>query len=152
MKGLSNIPWRLNIWRICKGQSSLPASRQSPNSSSMIWKVVIIDGKFLPHIWGRGIHHCFGNFKQALLRVPGYVGCMETCGPLWLRLRFRFPLIWLPVILYISNYILTKREERHCWKEWIACNGFLHSREAPQHSFNLTNLHGQIMDRDSDSE
>ena len=54
--------------------------------------------------------YCFGNFKHALLGVPSYVGCMEACGPLWLGMRFKFPLIWLPVRPYISNYTLTGRE------------------------------------------
>ena len=85
--------------------------------------------------------YCFGNFKQDLLRVLGYVGCIKACGPLWLGLKFNFPLIWLPVRPYKSNYILTGWKERQYWEEWIACNRFVCSWEASECSFNLTNNH-----------
>ena len=55
--------------------------------------------------------YCFRNFKQALLRVEGYVDCMKKCGPHWLGLKYNFPLIWWPTKPYMDDYTLTKVEE-----------------------------------------
>ena len=95
---------------------------------------------------------CFDNFNYALSWVPRYVKCMEACRPTWLGLKFKFPLIWLPERRYKSIYKLTKKEERDCWANLVASNGFLHTGERPESSFNFTNFHRRILESDSDSD
>jgi len=42
----------------------------------------------------------FMNFLQALFRVFKNVECIRRCGTGWIRLRFRFPLIWIHTYQY----------------------------------------------------
>ena len=90
--------------------------------------------------------YCFENFKYALSRVPRYIKCMETCGSSWLGLNFIFPLIWFPERQYKRIYKLTKKAERYFWANLIASNGFLHTRERPESSFNFTNFHKRCLE------
>ena len=69
--------------------------------------------------------YCFRNFKHALSRVEGYVGCIRKCGANWLGLKFKFSLIWWPAKPYREDLFLTKAEEEQCWRYWVACNVFL---------------------------
>ena len=57
----------------------------------------------------------YKNFKHALYRVEGYVGCMKECGVNWMGLKFKFPLIWWLAKLYREDFSLTKAEEKKCW-------------------------------------
>ena len=56
--------------------------------------------------------YCSRNFKQALSRVKGYVGCIRECGVNWLGLKFKFPLIWWPAKPYNVDFSLTRAEEQ----------------------------------------
>ena len=85
--------------------------------------------------------YCFRNFKQALPRVEGYVDCMKKCGPHWLGLKYKFPLIWFPAKQYRDDYTLTKVEERQCWIYLDTCNGYLDGGELPEISYNFSSLH-----------
>ena len=69
-----------------------------------------------PSILKKRDPYCFINFKQALPRVEGYVNCMKKCGPHWLGLKYKFPLIGWPAKPYRDDYTLTKAEERQCWR------------------------------------
>ena len=54
----------------------------------------------------------FENFKYAMSQLPIYVACIKTCGPSWLGLRFKFPILWWLARKYYSMYQLTKKAEK----------------------------------------
>ena len=58
----------------------------------------------------------FKKFKQALLRVEGYVDYMNKCGFHWLGVKYKFPLICWPERPHRDDFSLTKVEEKQCWK------------------------------------
>ena len=51
------------------------------------------------------------NFLRAVGRVSGYVNIMNSCGALWLGLRFRYPMIRWPTNFYRLVYELIEAEE-----------------------------------------
>lgn len=53
----------------------------------------------------------YRNFVASVTRVPKYAWIVQTLGAFWIRLRFKFPLIWLPVEEYQSDYHLCDYEE-----------------------------------------
>ena len=73
--------------------------------------------------------------------MPGYVKCMETCGMIWLGLKFIFPLIWWPDRDYESTYRMKKKAKRDCRVKLITSNGFLQIGERIESSFNLSIFH-----------
>ena len=58
--------------------------------------------------------YCFENFTYVMSQVPGYVNCIHSCGPNWMGLRFKFPIIWFPEKEYRGKYMLTKKVEKKC--------------------------------------
>jgi hypothetical protein len=50
----------------------------------------------------------YPNFTHALSRVNRYMDCIRNCGSRWLGLRYKFPLIWLPIRKYQHLYQLRK--------------------------------------------
>lgn len=42
----------------------------------------------------------FWNFLVVVTRVPKYAWVMQTLGAFWIGIRFKYPLIWLPVEEY----------------------------------------------------
>ena len=92
------------------------------------------------------------NFIYALSRLPSYVACIKTCGPSWMGLRFKFPILWCPTKKYQSMYGLTKKVEKQCRNDLIACNGFRNPEEQYEPSFNLTHLHQNSFKLESNSE
>ena len=87
--------------------------------------------------------YCFKNFKHALSRVKGYVGCMEECGVNWLGLKFKFPLIWWPAEPYNMDFSMTRAEEQRCWHYWVIHRGFPEADKKPQFPYNFSSLHEQ---------
>ena len=83
----------------------------------------------------------YRNFKHALSRVEGYVGCMKECGVNWLGLKFKFPLIWWPTKPYREDFSLTKAEEKMCWRYWVSHKGFLEKKGKPEFPYNFSSLH-----------
>lgn len=53
----------------------------------------------------------YRNYVAVVTRVPEYARVVQTLGAFWIRLRFKFPLIWLPVEEYQSDYHLCDYEE-----------------------------------------
>ena len=85
--------------------------------------------------------YCYRNFKHALSRVEGYVGCMKECGVNWLELKYKFPLIWWPTKPCKEYFSLTKAEENRCWRYWVVYNGFLEKHGTPELPYNFSSLH-----------
>ena len=85
--------------------------------------------------------YCYKNFKHALSRVDGYVGCMKECGVNWLGLKLKFPLIWWPTKPYKEYFSLTKVEEQMCWRYWVVHKGFLEKKGMPKFPYNFSSLH-----------
>lgn len=53
----------------------------------------------------------YRNSMSVVTWVPEYAQIVQTLGAFWIRLRFRFPLIWLPVEEYRLDYHLCDYEE-----------------------------------------
>ena len=70
---------------------------------------------------------------------------MEYCGPRWLGLKFRFPLIWWPDKNYKGTYRMKKKVEREYWGALIMSNGFSQLGDVPEYSFNLTDFYRRIL-------
>lgn len=49
---------------------------------------------------------------------------MQTLEAFWIGLRFKFPLIWLPVEEYQSDYHLCDYEEESWSRQLIAIQGY----------------------------
>ena len=96
--------------------------------------------------------YCFENFTQDLIRVLGYVKCIQRCGINWIGMHFKFPILWFLDKKYKNRYRLTKKAERQYWEELIACNGYRDMTDKPESSFNVTHLQKQIFDLDSNSD
>ena len=92
----------------------------------------------------------FENFRYALSRFPSYVACIQTCGPRWLGQIFKFPILWWPTRKYHSMYRWTKKAEKQCWDDLIACNRFRNPKEKYEPYFNITHLHRKSFEIESD--
>ena len=93
----------------------------------------------------------FENFTQYLTQVLGYAKCIWSYGINWLGMHFKFPILWFPDKKLKKRYMLTNKVERQFWEEFIACNGYKDREDKLESSFNITHLHRQIFDLDSDS-
>ena len=85
--------------------------------------------------------YCFENFTYDLSQVLGYVDCNHRCGPNWMGLRFKFPIIWFHEKEYRGRYRLTKKEEKKCWGELVSYQGYKNMEYKHEYSFNFTHLH-----------
>jgi hypothetical protein len=74
--------------------------------------------------------------------------CIMKCGSRWLGLRYRFPLVWLPTRKYQQQYQVKQGEA--WWVEFIVSNGYRAVKEYIDGEYNLTTLHLQHVDVDSD--
>ena len=94
--------------------------------------------------------YCFENFKYAMSQFPNYVACIQTCGPSWVGLRFKFPFIWFLERQYKSMYKITKKEEKQWWHDLTAYDEFRNLGEKYELSFNLTHLHRNCFEEGKD--
>ena len=77
------------------------------------------------------------NFACALERMLRYVACIHTCGVIWMGLRFRFPLLWLPV----EKYTLSYNVEPDWWKDVVLKEGYKPPGTEMAAEYDLTQLH-----------
>ena len=96
--------------------------------------------------------YCYRNFKHALSRVEGYVGCMKECGVNCLGLKFKFPLIWWLAKLYKEDFSLTRAKEQKCWRYWVVHKGFIEKEGTYEFPYKFSSHHEQSIVQDSYSE
>ena len=73
--------------------------------------------------------------------VPGYAYTVQYLGALWLGLKFKFPLIWLPVEDYHINYELSKYESESWVRQLMANQGYRSANVDTAGASELTDLH-----------
>ena len=93
--------------------------------------------------------YCFENFTYALSQVLNYFNCIQICGPNWMGLRFKFPIIWFPEKEYRGKYRFTKKAEKKCSEELVSCKGYKNQDDKPENPFNFTHLDRISFDLDS---
>ena len=73
--------------------------------------------------------------------VPAYAQIVQSLGALWLGLKFKFPLIWLPIEDYQINYELRKYESESWVRQLMANQGYRSTDKDTIGAYDLTDLH-----------
>ena len=89
----------------------------------------------------KGDPFSFQNFMVAVTHVLAYAQIVQSLCALWLGLRFKFPLIWLPIEDYQSNYELSKYESESWVRQLMANQGYRSADKDIASAYDLTDLH-----------
>jgi hypothetical protein len=77
---------------------------------------------------------------------------MKHCAENWIKYRFYFPILWLPIERYQISYKLPKKAETIAWQILQEVQGFRTLTDSSSQSYILSSLHDQSRYLDSDSE
>jgi hypothetical protein len=75
---------------------------------------------------------------------------VRTCGNCWFRLKFHYPLIWLPTPEYQQSFEISEREEEIFWKRMEETGGYYTVFDNGHDKYNINNLHKGITLSESD--